>query len=221
MNGTGPLGDTAPHALTTDNEQQATGSRNSALVAAGILLSRIAGLVRTAAIARYLGVSAVADAFQAAMRIPNLLQNLLGEGVLSASFIPVYSRMVGEMLAEMDQIQEGGAGETIRRDLSALERQGVLRRVHGGAIPVELRPGAGEERPPNRSGFPVRGRGGRPDRPRPVPRSRAAAFPIRRHHRPDRFRMRYRSPRPPARATPSATSSWSRFRWMIRSWSRR
>ncbi|WP_030924915.1 DeoR family transcriptional regulator, partial [Streptosporangium amethystogenes] len=27
--------------------------------------------------------------------------------------------------------------ETIRRDLTALERSGVLRRVHGGAIPVE------------------------------------------------------------------------------------
>ena len=37
-----------------------------------------------------------ADAFAAALRIPNLLQNLLGEGSLSASFIPVYSRLLGE-----------------------------------------------------------------------------------------------------------------------------
>jgi putative peptidoglycan lipid II flippase len=71
-------------------------TRNSTLVAAGILLSRVAGLVRTAVIARYLGVQAIADALQAAMRIPNLLQNLLGEGVLSASFIPVYSRLLAE-----------------------------------------------------------------------------------------------------------------------------
>lgn len=71
-------------------------SRNSALVAAGILLSRISGLARTAVIATFLGVGAVADAFQAAMRIPNLLQNLLGEGVLSASFIPVYSRLLAQ-----------------------------------------------------------------------------------------------------------------------------
>ena len=34
--------------------------------------------------------------FKAALRIPNLLQNLLGEGVLSASFIPVYSRLLDE-----------------------------------------------------------------------------------------------------------------------------
>ena len=52
------------------------------LVGAGILLSRIAGLVREAAFATWLGVGTAADAFKAALRIPNLLQNLLGEGVL-------------------------------------------------------------------------------------------------------------------------------------------
>ena len=41
-------------------------------------------------------MGAVADVFKAALRIPNLLQNLLGEGVLSASFIPVYSRLLEE-----------------------------------------------------------------------------------------------------------------------------
>src|SRR5258706_7825912 len=65
-------------------------------VGAGILLSRIAGLVRERAIAHYLGISKAADAFRAALRIPNLLQNLLGEGVLSASFIPVYARLLAE-----------------------------------------------------------------------------------------------------------------------------
>ncbi len=65
-------------------------------VAIGILLSRIAGLVRERVIAHYLGTSPAAAAFRAAMRIPNLLQNLLGEGVLSASFIPVYSKLYAE-----------------------------------------------------------------------------------------------------------------------------
>jgi putative peptidoglycan lipid II flippase len=65
-------------------------------VAAGIFLSRIAGLVRERVIAHYLGTSPAAAAFRAAMRIPNLLQNLLGEGVLSASFIPVYARLIAE-----------------------------------------------------------------------------------------------------------------------------
>ena len=65
-------------------------------VAAGILLSRIAGLVRERVFAHYLGNSDAAGAFKAALRIPNFLQNLFGEGVLSASFIPVYARLLAE-----------------------------------------------------------------------------------------------------------------------------
>jgi putative peptidoglycan lipid II flippase len=65
-------------------------------VGAGIFLSRIAGLVRERVFAHYLGLSLAAGAFRSALRIPNLLQNLLGEGVLSASFIPVYARLRAE-----------------------------------------------------------------------------------------------------------------------------
>ncbi len=65
-------------------------------VGVGIFLSRIAGLVRERVIAHYLGLLPAAAAFRAAMRIPNLLQTLLGEGVLSASFIPVYARLLAE-----------------------------------------------------------------------------------------------------------------------------
>ncbi|MGE0867129.1 MAG: murein biosynthesis integral membrane protein MurJ [Kofleriaceae bacterium] len=65
-------------------------------VGAGILLSRLAGLIRDRVISHYLGLSAAAGAFRAALRIPNVLQNLLGEGVLSASFIPVYARLLAE-----------------------------------------------------------------------------------------------------------------------------
>ena len=71
-------------------------SRGAAfLVGSGILLSRLAGLIRQTMIARYLGAGFAADAFNAAFRIPNLLQNLLGEGVLSASFIPEYAGLLG------------------------------------------------------------------------------------------------------------------------------
>ncbi len=66
------------------------------LVAAGILLSRIFGLVRQRASAHFLGSGEVADALAAAFRIPNLLQNLFGEGSLSASFIPVYAKLLAE-----------------------------------------------------------------------------------------------------------------------------
>ena len=66
------------------------------LVAAGILLSRIAGLIRERVFAHYLGSSSAADAFKAALKIPNFLQNLFGEGVLSASFIPVYAKLLAQ-----------------------------------------------------------------------------------------------------------------------------
>lgn len=71
-------------------------ARNSNQVAAGIVLSRSFGVMREALLGSLLGTGAAADAFRAALRIPNLLQNLLGEGVLSASFIPVYSRLLHE-----------------------------------------------------------------------------------------------------------------------------
>ena len=72
------------------------GGRGSSAVAAGIALSRLSGLLRESLLRSVLALGPAADAFAAALRIPNLLQNLLGEGSLSASFIPVYSRLLGE-----------------------------------------------------------------------------------------------------------------------------
>ncbi len=65
-------------------------------MASGIFLSRIVGLVREKVFAFYMGDSGPADAFRAAVKIPNLIQNLLGEGALSASFIPVYARQLAD-----------------------------------------------------------------------------------------------------------------------------
>jgi putative peptidoglycan lipid II flippase len=65
------------------------------LVAAGILVSRITGLIRQRVFSHYFGLrNDAADAFTAAFRIPNFLQNLFGEGALSASFIPVYAALL-------------------------------------------------------------------------------------------------------------------------------
>lgn len=69
-------------------------ARSSVLVAAGILVSRFGGLLREVVLAATLGTGIAADAFRAALRIPQLLQNLLGEGALSAAFIPVYSKLL-------------------------------------------------------------------------------------------------------------------------------
>ena len=63
-------------------------------VGAGILLTRILGLVRVRVFAHYFGSGQEADAFNAALKIPNIIRNLVGEGTLSASFIPVYAGML-------------------------------------------------------------------------------------------------------------------------------
>jgi len=60
-------------------------------VSVSTLASRILGYLRDMLIARFFGAGLVADAFFVAYRIPNLLRQLLGEGALSASFIPVFS----------------------------------------------------------------------------------------------------------------------------------
>jgi putative peptidoglycan lipid II flippase len=89
----GPEPPAPPGPAPKKPDKRPSSGRSSMLVAAGIMLSRFAGLLREMLIGRYLGTTAAADAFKAALRIPNTLQNLLGEGVLSASFIPVYVRM--------------------------------------------------------------------------------------------------------------------------------
>ena len=65
-------------------------------VGLGIFLSRVVGLVRERVLATYFGTGLHADVFSAGLRLPNVLQNLLGEGTLSASFIPAYSALLGQ-----------------------------------------------------------------------------------------------------------------------------
>jgi putative peptidoglycan lipid II flippase len=96
------------------------------LVAAGILLSRIAGLIRESIFAHYLGNSAAADAFKASFRIPNILQNLFGEGVLSASFIPVYSRLLSEGEDETADLLAWAVGAMLALAVAILVAAGVL-----------------------------------------------------------------------------------------------
>ena len=77
-------------------KRESTGS-HAFLIGAGILLTRMAGLVRTYVFSHYFGLkSDAADAFNQSLRTPNFLQNLFGEGVLSASFIPVYARLIAK-----------------------------------------------------------------------------------------------------------------------------
>lgn len=88
------------------DEKQSSG-RGAAVVGAGILLSRLLGLVRQRLLAHYFGTTPAGAAFLAALRIPNFLQNMLGEGVLSASFIPVYAGLRAKKDEESAQLVAG------------------------------------------------------------------------------------------------------------------
>ena len=79
---------------TSRPQAERSSGRSAFLVGAGILISRLVGLVRQRVFAHYFGTSAAGDAFSAAFRIPNFLQNIFGEGALSASFIPVYAKLL-------------------------------------------------------------------------------------------------------------------------------
>ena len=109
-----------------EKKHEATG-RSAFLVAAGILLSRIVGLVRVRIFSHYFGLeSDAADAFNAAFRIPNFLQNMFGEGVLSASFIPVYANLLARDEEEGSGRVAGAVFAILALTASALVLAGVL-----------------------------------------------------------------------------------------------
>ncbi|PSQ78905.1 MAG: murein biosynthesis integral membrane protein MurJ, partial [Bacteroidetes bacterium QH_7_62_13] len=91
-------GPTSSSAEASGATSASDGTKNSEAgsVAAGILSSRILGLLRERTVAYFFGVGAHADVWQMVFKSPNLLQNLLGEGTISAAFIPIYSRLVEE-----------------------------------------------------------------------------------------------------------------------------
>jgi putative peptidoglycan lipid II flippase len=95
-------------------------------VSLGILASKLFGVIRNSVVARYLGTSDAADAFNAATRIPNLLQNLFGEGALSASFIPVYTRLFEEGRDEDAGRVAGAVFATLTLVVSVLVLLGVI-----------------------------------------------------------------------------------------------
>ena len=96
------------------------------LVAAGIFLTRIAGFVREKVFAHFLGNSDAAGIYRAAIRIPNVLQNLFGEGVLSASFIPVYARLLAEKDEETAGRVAGIVASLLALSMAILVLIGVL-----------------------------------------------------------------------------------------------
>src|SRR5436190_11085631 len=97
------------------------------MVAAGILASRLSGLARQTIFSYFFGLQKdVADAFTAAVRIPNLLQNLFGEGALSGSFIPVYAALVARRQERVASDVAGAVAAVLGLVTAVLVLAGVL-----------------------------------------------------------------------------------------------
>lgn len=111
-------------------EKGSSSARGAVLVAAGIFLSRIFGLIRERVFAHYLGNSIPAAAFKAGLRIPNLLQNLFGEGVLSASFIPAYAKLLGQGKKDEAERLAGAVLALLSLAVAVLVVPGVLYAEH-------------------------------------------------------------------------------------------
>jgi putative peptidoglycan lipid II flippase len=64
--------------------------KSSGAIGAATLTSRILGMLREMVYASFMGDTVVAGAFKTALMIPNLFRRLLGEGALTAAFIPLF-----------------------------------------------------------------------------------------------------------------------------------
>ena len=110
-----------------DARQPPSTGRSAFFVAVGIFCSRLIGLVRQRVIAHYFGLETdVADAWAAGFKIPNFLQNLFGEGALSASFIPVYASLVARGRQRDADRVAGAVASILALVVSAIVTVGVV-----------------------------------------------------------------------------------------------
>ena len=74
--------------------------KSASLISALTIVSRVFGYIRDSRIAFLLGAGTAADAYTTAYRIPNFLRRLVGEGAISAAFIPTFSRYIAQKKEE-------------------------------------------------------------------------------------------------------------------------
>jgi putative peptidoglycan lipid II flippase len=101
-------------------------ARDTLVVGIATILSRLLGFARDVLIARLLGAGPVADAFLAALRLPNLVRRVLGEGGLNAPFVPLYLAIKAERGEEQAQRFAGEATGQLALLLAVLVGLGEL-----------------------------------------------------------------------------------------------
>jgi putative peptidoglycan lipid II flippase len=84
--------------------------RSAATIGFYTMLSRVLGFVRDVCIARFLGASAITDAFFVAFKLPNLMRRLFAEGAFNSAFVPLYAATMAD---EGKPAAQKLAGETL------------------------------------------------------------------------------------------------------------
>ena len=77
------------------------------VIGAITLLSRLLGLAREVVAAAAFGAGPVWSAFTVAFTVPNLFRKLLGEGAISAAFIPLYAKRLDADPADANRFAQG------------------------------------------------------------------------------------------------------------------
>ena len=80
----------APLPLYIPGQDMSKMLKSSGGIGAATLASRVLGLVREQFFAALMGTTPIAGAFQLAFMVPNMFRRLLGEGALTATFIPIF-----------------------------------------------------------------------------------------------------------------------------------
>jgi putative peptidoglycan lipid II flippase len=100
--------------------------QSASVITLATVISRILGYLRDQRLTLLLGTSVWADSFVLAFRLPNLLRRLVGEGSLTAAFIPVFTGYIGgKSPKEVRQFAER-AFSTLAVVLAAITVLGVI-----------------------------------------------------------------------------------------------
>ncbi len=77
-------------------EENRKAAKATGKIGIAVMLSRILGLLRDIFMVRLYGTSVLADCFNLAFKIPNLLRDLFAEGALSQAFVTTFSKRLKE-----------------------------------------------------------------------------------------------------------------------------
>jgi putative peptidoglycan lipid II flippase len=80
----------------TAAEENRSAAKATGKISIAVMLSRVLGLIRDVFMLHLYGTSILAECFNLAFRIPNLLRDLFAEGALSQAFVTVFSKKIKE-----------------------------------------------------------------------------------------------------------------------------